>query len=92
MTSPNEGVVEDDEPFKCWCGVVGRYDEMFMDVFSSSCCGTGHIDCLCGGDQCVCHNHGETECPGCEDCEDAEDGEDGYTLGFEYDPDLGGER
>lgn len=26
--------------------------------------------CICGGDFCVCHNHGEVECDGCEDCED----------------------
>jgi len=63
----------DDEPFKCWCGVVGNYDEMCDDAFlPETCGGLGVMDCLCGGDLCVCHNHGEVQCFGCEDCEDDE--------------------
>jgi hypothetical protein len=33
------------------------------------CGGYGHISCICGGDFCVCHNHGDVECDGCVDCE-----------------------
>lgn len=64
----------DDDTFRCWCGAVGRFSEMFD--FSDSefgCNGSGIINCECGGDFCVCHNHGEYECPGCEYCEDNED-------------------
>lgn len=54
---------------RCWCGVVGSEDELFDDAgLQYGCAGTGSIDCLCGGDLCVCHYHGETDCPGCEDC------------------------
>ncbi len=60
----------------CWCGVTGRMDEMFDDeVFSSHCGGTGVLHCECGGDICVCHNHGEVDCPGCADC-DIDDNDD----------------
>lgn len=52
---------------KCWCGEEGDIDELCEDV-PGACCGTGMLECLCGGDFCVCHNHGEIECPGCEDC------------------------
>lgn len=56
---------------KCWCGEPNPY---FAPV-SGDCCGTGEIDCDCGGDLCVCHNHGQVECPGCPDCSDGDDGE-----------------
>lgn len=49
---------------KCWCGTPNPY---FSSV-SGSCGGTGMLDCICGGDFCVCHNHGEVECFGCRDC------------------------
>lgn len=29
------------------------------------CDGFGYVDCYCGGDLCVCENHGETMCPLC---------------------------
>ncbi len=58
-----------DKVPKCWCGIKNPY---FAPV-SGSCYGTGALDCLCGGDQCVCHNHGEVDCPGCPDCEGSED-------------------
>lgn len=59
----------------CWCGEKCAW---FSFDTESHCCGTGSLSCLCGGDFCVCHNHGETECPGCSDCEfwDWEDGDD----------------
>lgn len=65
---------------RCWCGVENPY---FAPV-SGLCYGTGFLDCLCGGDQCVCHNHGEVECPGCDDCESGEawaEGTDDDTSG-----------
>lgn len=29
------------------------------------CSGYGIIDCHCGGDLCVCENHGDRDCPLC---------------------------
>lgn len=49
----------------CWCGVKNPY---YAPV-EGTCGGTGMIECHCGGDLCVCHNHGEAECFGCEYCE-----------------------
>jgi hypothetical protein len=71
---------EDDEIITCWCGEEGTYDQLFSDDdLDSSCGGTGELDCHCGGDLCVCHNHGTIECSGCEDCEGDDDGDnDGY--------------
>lgn len=63
----------------CWCGEQrGRF--VFDDP--EPCGGLGVIQCTCGGDQCVCHHHGEYECPGCVDCRD-EDGPDNF--GFDED-------
>lgn len=53
----------------CWCGERRPYYETASALLSSSCAGTGELDCLCGGDQCVCHNHGTVECPGCGACQ-----------------------
>lgn len=62
---------------QCWCGAVGTPDELFdKAVFAEQCGGGGFLHCLCGGDTCVCHNHGEVECPGCPDC-DGESDDDG---------------
>ena len=67
---------DDDRPIiTCWCGASGTYDELFDDSgLPPRCGGLGVLDCECGGDQCVCHHHGETECPGCPDCEGADEG------------------
>lgn len=64
----------------CWCGATGTYDELFDDDFlEPSCGGMGILHCRCGGDLCVCHNHGEIECHGCPDCEEHDDDwEDDY--------------
>lgn len=52
----------------CWCGEKRAwFSELHLE---SGCAGTGYLHCFCGGDFCVCHNHGGTECPGCDDCED----------------------
>ena len=68
LTDPLEG------PFTCWCGATGDWDELFDDSgLDDTCGGTGSLQCVCGGDFCVCHYHGETECPGCEDCEEEHD-------------------
>ena len=56
----------------CWCGATGKYEEMFAPL-PARCGGSGMLDCYCGGDLCVCHNHGEQDCYGCEDCEDCDD-------------------
>lgn len=62
----------------CWCGAQNPYcsDEPYDDA---GCSGLGVIYCYCSGDMCVCHNHGEVQCPGCFDCESADDEDD-------YDP------
>lgn len=49
---------------KCWCGIRDAY---FAPV-GGTCAGTGSLDCICGGDFCICCNHGEVECDGCRDC------------------------
>lgn len=64
---------DNEELFTCWCGATGTYEELFCDDLGEGCGGLGFIDCHCGGDLCVCHNHGEIECPGCDDCEGDED-------------------
>lgn len=57
----------------CWCGVTGPVDELFDDdAVETDCGGTGTVHCYCGGDLCVCHNHGECECFGCESCDEAD--------------------
>lgn len=58
---------------KCWCGVKNAY---FAPIPKGGCGGMGVFDCHCGGDLCVCHWHGEIDCPGCEDCEDSYDYDD----------------
>lgn len=73
----------DDDPgpiLRCWCGAEGTYDELFDDDgLDASCGGTGHVDCHCGGDLCVCHHHGqEVECPGCDECPERDGDYDGW--------------
>ena len=65
----------DGELFTCWCGAIGTYEEMFDDdCLEEGCGGTRTLHCECGGDHlCVCHHHGECECPGCPDCESEDD-------------------
>lgn len=68
---------ESTEIIACWCGAKGTYEELFDESgLEEGCGGTGSINCFCGGDQCVCHHHGDLECFGCEDCQ--EDEEDGW--------------
>ena len=64
---------EDDGLIECWCGAAGPYEDMFDSRFLDIWCGgSGTLHCYCGGDQCVCHHHGEARCPGCPDCEPSE--------------------
>lgn len=53
----------------CWCGEKHPY----YAPIPTKCEGYGHYECMCGGDFCVCHNHGEVECDGCPDCEGDDD-------------------
>lgn len=55
----------ENEP--CWCGVENPHYE--DDGVAYGCSGSGEVDCDCGGDTCVCHNHGTLVCIGCENCE-----------------------
>lgn len=58
------------EIIRCWCGETGTLEELFcLDSLERTCGGSGELQCRCGGDLCVCHNHGQVECLGCEDCE-----------------------
>lgn len=64
-------LVTDVSAFRCWCGAEldeEALDEMIAEL-PSTCGGTGTLRCECGGDLCVCHNHGEVDCDGCRDCE-----------------------
>ena len=72
---PDEIHDPDLEHIRCWCGAEGSYEDLFDDSgLEDHCAGTGSLNCYCGGDFCVCHYHGETECPGCPDCQgDADD-------------------
>lgn len=65
----------DDGWAECWCGVEGPADKLFEPV-DGTCDGSGSIACYCGGDLCVCHNHGGVYCEGCVDCTDEEPGGD----------------
>lgn len=77
---------DDDGDGPCWCGEPNpAYND---DGLRDSCGGTGMLECLCGGDFCVCHNHGEVECDGCEDCNDL-DGDDLDDEDRDCDDDFG---
>ena len=74
---PEDMEIDEDTPITCWCGETGTYEELFDDSgLDTRCGGTGELQCHCGGDLCVCHHHGATECFGCPDCEDQEEDED----------------
>lgn len=70
-----------DDTTPCWCGEPSPlYDDEGLD---DTCGGLGSLTCHCGGDLCVCHHHGEVECPGCPDCDERLEGDD--EGAFEYD-------
>lgn len=69
-------MIDVDDAFTCWCGDRGTPEELLdEDGLDQSCGGGGVLYCWCGGDFCVCHHHGEIECPGCDECEHDEDAE-----------------
>ena len=71
--------IEDDSIFQCWCGASGTYEQLFDDSgLDDTCGGLGSLHCHCGGDLCVCHHHGEVECPGCEDCDIDDSGDEDF--------------
>jgi len=63
---------------QCWCGAIGRPEELFANDIPRTCGGSGLLYCECGGDFCVCHNHGSIQCDGCSDCEPDDDQYDWY--------------
>lgn len=70
----------DDNP-PCFCGETNpMYLEEGLD---ETCGGGGMLRCRCGGDQCVCHHHGEIECPGCDDCDEPVDTDTGWDDGVQ---------
>ncbi len=76
----------DENIVRCWCGATGTFDELFAwEFLDDQCGGSGELHCDCGGDQCVCHFHGSTECEGCPDCR--EDDDDDYDWSEDYDGD-----
>lgn len=60
---------DSDSPAPCWCGEANPY-HAGPEFFASTCDSEGDVECLCGGDQCVCHWHGSAPCPGCIACDD----------------------
>lgn len=77
-----------EEEFRCWCGEEGPLSAMCdFAVYEQECSGSGVLYCECGGEFCVCHNHGEVECPGCSQCLP----EDGGDWDEDEWDDLGGE-
>lgn len=64
---------------RCWCGTENPY---YAPVPAETCGGTGGTECYCGGDQCVCHNHGWMQCAGCLDCIQDGINEDGIALPY----------
>lgn len=72
----------EEGPVRCWCGelLTDEALELMAEGLPDRCGGSGVLYCECGGDLCVCHNHGEAECFGCKDCEGDDDdfGDDNY--------------
>ena len=86
--SQNELPLE-EAPITCWCGAQGTYEELFDDSgLPPTCGGLGTLHCECGGDQCVCHHHGEVDCVGCEDCDEFDDWYDGDEFDDWYDDEM----
>lgn len=85
MSDDDDDDLDPGRIITCWCGAEGTLEELFdLSVFSRPCGGSGFLLCYCGGDFCVCHNHGEVECPGCPDCE-PEDFDDDRDDGWQPD-------
>lgn len=92
MSDDRSDADDDDDMVTCWCGATGRVADLFdQDAFRRTCGGIRTLYCRCGGDQCMCHHHGEVECPGCDDCECDDDGADDWDAEELPDHDIGGE-
>lgn len=63
---------------KCWCGAKRGW--FSLTGLDNSCGGMGELNCYCGGDLCVCHNHGAVECDGCDECEHVDEEYEDYNL------------
>lgn len=59
--------VDDDLPGAGDCLLCGIEGARFAPP-ASSCDGSGFAPCLCAGDSCSCHHHGEAYCRGCAAC------------------------
>ena len=74
MTNEERSSIElDADGFvgECWCGELNAWhSEVYLET---TCGGSGLLACHCGGDQCVCHNHGSAECTGSPDCDFRDD-------------------
>jgi hypothetical protein len=56
----------------------------FSPGWCAHCQNTGHVNCYCGGDLCICENNGEEPCPFCDGTGDdfyCDDVEEGYDAG-----------
>jgi hypothetical protein len=48
---------------------VCKVPRAYFAAVGGDCNGLGERQCLCGGDVCICHNHGAVPCPGCPECD-----------------------
>ena len=49
----------------CFDDEYGHPDNLDGEEYCYVCSDTGSIPCHCGGDLCICLNHGEKPCPNC---------------------------
>ena len=47
-----------------WYEAMAAADD--ADGWCDLCHNTGEVDCYCGGDLCICMNHGTKPCPACD--------------------------
>lgn len=70
---PEVDALQADADAKGWHGYYARTVDGEVHWYESPererCGGHGYIRCRCGGDLCVCGNHGEIDCMGCDDCD-----------------------
>jgi len=61
--------------------------EIASRFWCDKCQNTGYVDCLCGGDLCVCENNGEMPCPFCDGIGEFDDDDEEWPrdLAKEYD-------
>lgn len=49
---------------------------MSDETWCEYCNNLGTVECLCGGDLCICENYGEMDCPICHGMPWSEHGDD----------------